>query len=486
MKTVLSIFKKYLLSQLLLLLVLTGTFVAGYLLTPSPVAADILIHNSANLGTKYGAWGTAYTCSTCHGENNPNIKLVNANIGTPIGTRPVVFMQMTATGSTAPVMGNDQRTAFQNGSRNICEVCHHNTIAHNYSASKVGTDKNHMSSNNKDCTSCHPHSVGFKPTGGGHEYSFGGSRHMPGGTGSKTAASTIDFSACTGCHYATSGGTYPVSGRGVALNLVCTVCHINNPNFYTTGSKGTCGDCHGSNTAGYYSTGQPDGNAFPNISGSHSAHIVQGYGCAICHYNRGTGKLTHGNYSGIKKTTYMNITVAFTTGTAGPAAKWNNGAGTLANTSCTTSVCHGSKSPAWGAPVPTAQCLRCHGSQSLSFTNNSAATVAPGGSNIDTGRNSGTTVRGGTHQEHLNASLVTPNKVHCGACHDRVALTTKSVKHAQLDNRTTATISFDFPANANTHTPSVTRTGGAITCSNTWCHTGKFNSGTGTAPTWNN
>ncbi len=318
----------------------------------------------------------------------------------------------------------------------------------------------------------------------GHEYSFGGWRHMPGGIGSIKAASLTDFTACTGCHSGTSGGSYPVASRGQASLLVCTVCHINNPNFYTTGSKGSCGDCHGSNTAGYYSTGQPDGNVFPNNSGSHSAHIAQGYACADCHSGRGTGVKTHGNYSGVKKTTYMNISIAFNTTKTGTAVKYVNGGGTLANTSCNTSWCHGSKSPAWGAPVPAQQCVRCHGSQTLSYANNSSATIAPGGSNIDTNRTAGVTNRGGVHQEHLNATDGISAKIKCGACH--AGLSTKAVNHAQLDNRTTATVVFNGLAVANSHgAAGIVRTSGIITCNNTYCHTAKNNSGLNMAPTWN-
>lgn len=159
---IIKIFRRYQVSHMLNLVLPAAVFCCVYLLHPQIVNGGSLDHNSTNLGTKYGTWGTAYSCSTCHGGGSANIKLINMSIATPIGTRPVVFDAISGSGSTAAVMGNDLRTAYQNGSRNICEVCHHQTSVHNYSASKVGADKNHMNSNNKDCTDCHSHQGGFK------------------------------------------------------------------------------------------------------------------------------------------------------------------------------------------------------------------------------------------------------------------------------------------------------------------------------------
>ncbi|NVN99921.1 MAG: CxxxxCH/CxxCH domain-containing protein, partial [Geobacteraceae bacterium] len=306
-----------------------------------------------------------------------------------------------------------------------------------------------------------------------HVWSYGGSRHKADATG------VYPFTMCNSCHTTATGGTYPPAARNDATLVVCTTCHINSTNFQ--GSTPGCWDCHGSGAAA--ANAAPNGNAFPNISGSHSAHMAFAYACSVCHQGGGTGTAVHGNYSSKTAKVKADVVVKLDSAVAGSGAGNTPPSGTV---TCSSAVCHGQKSPAWGASVPTAKCLRCHGSQSLGFTNNSAATVAPGGSNIDTGRNTGTTVRGGTHQEHLNASLVTPNKVHCGSCHDATALPGKAINHAQLDNRTTATLTFGYPSKNQGHTPIVTRVGGVITCSATYCHTGKFNSGTGTAPTWNN
>src|SRR5512138_3937766 len=80
----------------------------------SAEAATPLLHNSANLGTKYGTWGTAYDCSTCHNATTSNIKRVNQSITTPLGSRPVVFSKLTSTVDNAGVFGDDLRAVNAN------------------------------------------------------------------------------------------------------------------------------------------------------------------------------------------------------------------------------------------------------------------------------------------------------------------------------------------------------------------------------------
>jgi hypothetical protein len=94
-----------------------------------------------------------------------------------------------------------------------------------------------------------------------------------------------------------------------------------------------------------------------------------------------------------------------------------------------------------------------------------------------------TSPRVGAHQRHLVASAnVVSAPVKCRACHVPVTAI-RSANH--WNNHSTATIYFDGLAKANSHSPTVTRTGGIISCSSTYCHTGKYNSGTSTTPLWN-
>ena len=135
---------------------------------PARAEVDKLVHNSNTVGTKYGTWGAEYTCATCHNRLAVNnAKYVNDTINTPIGPRPVIFDRYTASSNDITgVFGNDERTTFVNASRNVCEVCHHQTIYHNYSATKIaGLSLDHPEhrSNKKDCNACHKHKYGYRP-----------------------------------------------------------------------------------------------------------------------------------------------------------------------------------------------------------------------------------------------------------------------------------------------------------------------------------
>lgn len=126
-----------------------------------------LIHNSQTIGSqKYGTWGGDYNCSTCHVKgSSPNIKKISTEIRTPTGLRPVLFQRISASSNATPgVFGNDERTYDVNASRNVCEVCHHRTTYHTYSASKLSSREHpEHKSNNKDCNTCHKHRYGYRP-----------------------------------------------------------------------------------------------------------------------------------------------------------------------------------------------------------------------------------------------------------------------------------------------------------------------------------
>ena len=125
-----------------------------------------MLHSSFSVGTKYGTWGGRSTCNDCHintWENTKNIKLISENVLTPLGRKPVVFSKTSSSTATSGIFGNEQRP-LQSASTNICEVCHHNTKFHQYSAANQQTDRSHH--NGADCMACHPHKGGFKYAGG--------------------------------------------------------------------------------------------------------------------------------------------------------------------------------------------------------------------------------------------------------------------------------------------------------------------------------
>ena len=309
----------------------------------------------------------------------------------------------------------------------------------------------------------------------GHTFPFKGSAHM-------TAAGTTPWSSCS-CHNATATGvtyaTWASTLRGTAPN--CTTCHTGG--LKVPSGTSSCWDCHGSTAI----NGQPNGAfaAFPNWSGSHTNHIAKTYVCDDCHFNAGTGRATHGNYSGVTKTR-ANVAVAFNTAKSGTAATW--AAGTM---SCSTSNCHGQKSPVWGQALPSHECFFCHGLQTAPvFTTFTSANIAPGTGNFDTGRATGITARGGVHQEHLKGSAGISEPVKCRECH--VPVTT--VTQASHLNYTTATVTFSGTATAAGHTTATaSRASGLVTCSSTYCHTANRQPGTAagqsgvnTSPVWNN
>jgi predicted CxxxxCH...CXXCH cytochrome family protein len=144
----------------------------GYLAsTATPLSTMVnnfgpMLHSSFSVGTKHGEWGTRSTCNDCHinpGEASKNIKMISEQVLTPTGRRPVVFRQLTSTVASTGIFGSEVR-ANQNASANICEVCHHDTRFHQYSAVKQATARDHH--NGEDCMRCHPHSGGFKYVGG--------------------------------------------------------------------------------------------------------------------------------------------------------------------------------------------------------------------------------------------------------------------------------------------------------------------------------
>lgn len=185
--------------------------------------------------------------------------------------------------------------------------------------------------------------------GGGHAYPYGGTVHMPGGTGSPVANAAAPYTNCNGCHTNISaGGGYPVT-RGNAVLITCGNCHINYANF--SGATPGCWDCHGSSA----SNGMPNGATFPNWSGSHQKHVVgQSLACTVCHDGKGggVGDATHGSSNEVAHSAanpFVNVT-----STSGQFHfTWTGGTG---KGTCSNGTCHGTAE--WG--VTKLDCISCH------------------------------------------------------------------------------------------------------------------------------
>ncbi len=139
------------------LLLLAATFLCTAWLPPEASAApQDMLHNSTNLGTKYGTWGTTFTCGTCHtSTGTTNIKRIRTNI---LGNT-VNFQRITGAGAS---FGDDGDGRGGINSSRVCEVCHTQTDYHR----RTTTSTPSLTHNNQlDCIQCHPHNQGFKPQG---------------------------------------------------------------------------------------------------------------------------------------------------------------------------------------------------------------------------------------------------------------------------------------------------------------------------------
>lgn len=251
------------------------------------------------------------------------------------------------------------------------------------------------------------------------------------------------------------------------------------------GAALNCGSCHKNMATDATATGshQLHATATTNANGTGA-----NYTCQVCHglsYSRSRTPVGLGG-SHVNK----NIELSFTTISGANAAgttysKSASFAPGAAYGQCSTSVCHGSGRPVWGVNTTRPECFKCHGSTVAAFTTVSAASVAPGfnGEGRDTAGNSAaTSPRVGAHQTHLTAADNISSPIHCGECH----ITHLTVKDATHLNFTTATITFGSLAKSGGHLPGVTRTAGVISCSNTYCHAGKWSSGSSMTPAWVN
>ncbi len=426
-----------------------------------------LMHNANNTAsTRWGGtWGNNKDCTWCHTSGSTNVKQVALNVTKLDGNlRPVYFQRMTTTvtASRVGIFGDDSRTYDVNASRNVCEVCHHQTQYHQYSSSKIA-DKTHY--NRKDCISCHSHDKAFKascgschlatPTSGSHPFhavtksmdcatchfnSVGaGATHnevpsknslgfminntnVPGWSANSAAGT---FNSYSGANTNSSQANTAVPGVGVGS---CNVyCHGNWPNSggttnarWTGGpSQAACGTCHGAT------------NALPPLSNAHAQHAGTAAGqyslaCASCH-----GTLSTAHINGTVVVTLAEGTYSRATGLASPAAA------TAAN--CSNTYCHSNgtnlvtpvanTSPNWGTTITT--CGVCHA----------------------------TPMNTGSHAKHITTYGYT-----CDYCHAKTASNnTTIISQARHANRF-------YNVSANTTKTNAFTISAGNQCSNTYCH----------------
>jgi predicted CxxxxCH...CXXCH cytochrome family protein len=536
------------LSQVTALTVLLSIFMCLGWHQPSTAlaAASPLLHSSDNLGTKYGTWGTTFTCATCHAENTQaNVKLVAGSAQTPIGPRPVTFLQMTAAAaSTAGVFGDDLRTYAQNGSTNICEVCHHQTTHHQYSSAKIADRVTNPHYNRQNCaTSCHSHSNGFKASGcdGCHgnppvTASIGGGAlnglATP-ATGATSPASpgahqqhAVDMAMkCATCHNGTvmptldntlhmgfaatptnvpgfvgsfSYGSYtghtlsaPYTGYGASAGTaigVSTTSYQNSCNVYChgnwTGNGGSIGNPSWVGGASQGACGSCHGvtSAAPPTAGSHGKHAATyGYSCTKCHPHVTTAQ------SHVKGSVQWRLSSAANSIISSAATY------TAAGQAAAAAGATGTLAPS--AVYGSCANLYCHSSGQNLATPAAPRTVPTWGATLgcsDCHGNSSGTLTSGSHAKHVAGAS-------CEKCHYLTASSPISIKNSA--NHVNGVINVAFETNSSATTGALY--GGVATprtktpdngasygsCSNIICHsngqsiwTGSV--GSGTTPTW--
>jgi predicted CxxxxCH...CXXCH cytochrome family protein len=256
-------------------------------------------------------------------------------------------------------------------------------------------------------------------------------------------AGTTPWGACNTCHNATATGyTYAAWATATTGHLSqtapnCTVCHVSG--LKVASGTSSCWDCHGSSAT----NGSPNGNAFPNYSGSHTKHAA-GYkvmACSECHSNGGAGTQNHGSKAAVASTGIAFVNVTSTTKAFHFTA---TGKGVCSNAYCHSTVQSATGAaagtfvnPTWGSKLA---CNGCHG--------NTAATLTTG-----------------THAGHLNA----PYTYACTDCHGtaggagNTTIHTNGAVNVDLTNRGGSAVSYTgdtIPGNA-------AFTG---TCNTTTCH----------------
>ncbi|HZV81844.1 MAG TPA: CxxxxCH/CxxCH domain-containing protein, partial [Geobacteraceae bacterium] len=372
-----------------------------------------IVHNSSNMGKfQYGNWGQTYTCATCHSNSTTNIKGVYQIISTPIGRRNVVFTKTSSVDSDyTGVYGNDFRTQ-NNTSTNVCEVCHHQTRQHQYSASKPfggpGNDEPYTTDhhNSRDCVACHTHNTAFRSI----------------------------YGLCGDCHGFKGTGYSPV-GKNTMVKDLTNSLGPNPPNYgahqrHNT-AKLTCAACHNNTNHGLLTTAW-SGNNELEIGFLANKDTYQGF--------NPNATVTGGTFYGTD-----NLNAPFV---------WRAGPGTTIvpvsdyNASCNT-YCHGtwpgnapSVAPIW---VGTGQvvCGTCH---------NATGAVPP---------NSGSHAK---HAANSGAGL----GIACNKCHATYASYTGS---AHINGKVEWDLSAAYPgATYNGTTNNLAGSSTYSTCSNLYCH----------------
>jgi len=321
------------------------------------------------------------------------------------------------------------------------------------------------------CQKCHPGHIGFShATSAGRPLKVQGFLRDP--------ANTLETSGT----YSGAGTNYLPSKSGSQLFGSCTnlYCHSNTgPNgtarIFGTPTWGSgplnCDSCHADMF--FIPATAPNGSHYVHASNSYAAGAK--LDCSICHGPDYFSTTTHVN---------RQVELSFTGG--GTGTTYSKPAPVTAGTawgSCSTSLCHGAGSPAWGGSLwsTTDQCGKCHGSSTAG-----AITVAVPFYNTSypTKVTINTNAKVGAHTNHMiSQSLGISASTVCSDCHGTVTLTA-----ATHMNGSTTFVWSSLATRGGLLVPAYNT--GTGQCTATYCHgnsmPGGDTTGSNRAPVWNN
>lgn len=400
-------------------------FLLAACLAPGAYAAT-LMHNSDNVGTKYGTWGIAgtkygqFTCTTCHEPGAANIKRIKGTITVPdpvtYGNIPgstVSFQSITSFGDDS----NNHTT-----SQRVCEVCHTQTTHHRYDVTPL-TPAQKAHNNRLDCTtaSCHPHSKAFAAGG------------------------------CDGCH----------------------------------GNPPTTNNADNSNNTGLVWSPSVTGATNPLNAIAHPAHNNRGYACTVCHNGNTMPTVSYTlqmgfNFFGANRagtfTGYTSLPNGYTFASSNPGTtvlRRNN-----YNNSCANLYCHG------GGDSVNAKAALTGGSNKVPYWGSGASQAACGTCHATTGATYNVT---GSHNAHANTLGISCSKCH-GVISNNIHVDGAVFwKLTTSWNRIGASATYD-PAgavgpSASGDTAAVAPSASFGTCNNFYCHS-DGNGSYPSIPTW--
>ncbi|MFZ4856908.1 MAG: CxxxxCH/CxxCH domain c-type cytochrome [Desulfuromonadaceae bacterium] len=332
---------------------------------------------------------------------------------------------------------------------------------------------------------------------------------------------------CTACHTTPIGTNGPATGshtNTAGHAVVCISCHEANTTATVAPTVGHADGNIDIANVGYATLNKTKGTPGTTCSAAscHASPVAAtliptpawgsiNNGCAACHSGlnaivaNGPATGSHGISGGGHNVACTSCHAAGTSQTVAPStghvdgnidvanvgyATLNKTKGT-AGVSCSTAVCHGSSSPAWGANTTSVTCTKCHGKATVlaNYSSSTGRQAAPGyaqsaGAPYTNGVSA--TAAYGAHDAHIRAvNQYTTRVTTCSDCHGTLPATSA---HA---NGTTNFAWSNLAKNVGTtFAARATLNPGYAsgTCSAVYCHGdgGVFlgTQGTDTTPVW--